>query len=870
MPVVKSGQRGLGLQRGVLVLLHRPDLIDGILDGLERKLVILQAPVGFGKTETLGTVCGVLKDRDIQTVQLTARRGMSADELALALAGALGHGAMNTSGVLAAISALGARLCICIDAAERLGEDATPLQWLIEDAPDELHVLIAARTLPPLRLSRLRMRGLLSGFGPEDLRFDRQEMQQVLGPHLAAAEFDRAVQTLAGWPALVRLSLIALERPEISPTERETVLDGSHPYLRDFIVDEVLPSLGAYDLAMVRACSGLQSFTFEIAADLAGLTLDPSNLRRIESLAPLFIAEGDQAGWFRLHPVMAMVLTLMMADEPQQDRAARLVRAAKLFEDRQMLEKAVLYATLADDYPLIVSMIEKAGGVNLFLRAGYNVLKGIVQAVPHDVVLATPSLRLCRGVTLAKSGSILEARAVIDALIADTESGAVRRDASWDAALEHISSLIDVYEDRALDDDEIVAIEAEAATEHHENTWRLGWLFNHLAIFHTRRGDLKAAHAHALRSLSCYQEERFSYPQAFILCHLGYVNSRANRMETALTYCRQAEVMIHSRQLNEPNLLAIACVPLAALTYLQGNVDAARQMMEAAMPVMAMGEGWVDFFMQGYATLARARFHQAGWPAAQDVLRQALEVADSRGLTRMRLALGILQLEMLTRAGNLEAAQDIAAKLALPDKDWPTARERREASLALARLRLREGDATAAVRQLDALANECRQCQREGLLLRVNLLRAEAHWQLGAPDTAIAALQEAADLSLPGGQVQQYHDEGPLLSAAIRALVRRTGLRRLSRTTSDYLGRVAGAAGRIGKGRRGNILSLREAEVLSLLAEDLTNKAIARRLNLAEPTVKFHLKNLYAKLGVSRRALALSVGRASGLLPGPD
>lgn len=60
-------------------------------------------------------------------------------------------------------------------------------------------------------------------------------------------------------------------------------------------------------------------------------------------------------------------------------------------------------------------------------------------------------------------------------------------------------------------------------------------------------------------------------------------------------------------------------------------------------------------------------------------------------------------------------------------------------------------------------------------------------------------------------------------------------------------------------------LSQREYEVLRQLAEGLSNKEIARALSVSENTVKTHLANLYAKLGVSRRTEALKVARQHGM-----
>lgn len=66
--------------------------------------------------------------------------------------------------------------------------------------------------------------------------------------------------------------------------------------------------------------------------------------------------------------------------------------------------------------------------------------------------------------------------------------------------------------------------------------------------------------------------------------------------------------------------------------------------------------------------------------------------------------------------------------------------------------------------------------------------------------------------------------------------------------------------------RPGVSLSLRELEVLNLVAEGASNEAIAERLFLSRATVKTHLAHVYDKLGVNSRTEAVAVARRQGLL----
>lgn len=514
------------------------------------------------------------------------------------------------------------------------------------------------------------MRGLLAEFDHSALAFSRGEVQQVLGHWLRPDEVERLAETLAGWPAMVQLAATVLARSR-GDAELQLLQDGTHPALRDFVLEEVLPSLGPTELSVLRACRDLQDFTLEIAADLAGLPHVPETLRLVEALPPLLLSQEQPQGWFRPHRVVTAAVSIDCEEEPGE-RACRHRKASELFATGGHIEKAVLHASMAGDSELAVRTVEAAGGAYLFLRAGYTVLQGIIRSVPHDVVQRSPSLRLCRCVTLAKSGLIREARAVVDGLAADTQTGAVAPEPRLLALLEHLSSLIDVYEDERLEAAGIAALESKVETARQEETWRLAWVHNNLAIAYTRMDDLETAQAHAVRALACYQEERSSYPQVFMRIHLAFINYRANRMEAALSHGDAAEELIRSRQWNDANLLAIAQVPIAAVRYLQGDVSAAGQALERAMPIMAQGEGWVDFYAQGYATLARGRFLQGGWTAAREALEDGYGVSDSRALTRLRLAIQILEVEILTQAGQTDAAASALRQLPifLTPRSW--------------------------------------------------------------------------------------------------------------------------------------------------------------------------------------------------------
>ena len=63
-----------------------------------------------------------------------------------------------------------------------------------------------------------------------------------------------------------------------------------------------------------------------------------------------------------------------------------------------------------------------------------------------------------------------------------------------------------------------------------------------------------------------------------------------------------------------------------------------------------------------------------------------------------------------------------------------------------------------------------------------------------------------------------------------------------------------------------NDLTQREIELLQLIAEGLSNKAVAQKLYISENTVKYHIKKILQKLGVHNRTEAVAYALRTGLI----
>ncbi|WP_156421128.1 LuxR C-terminal-related transcriptional regulator [Aureimonas sp. AU20] len=845
--------------------LERRQLVARVLAGLDGQIVLVQAPAGYGKTELLSSGFESLRSAGEQVVWLTAdtRNGAAfANELAQA-AGFTDLAAdpgLSLDRILDALVAIPApRVTIFLDGFAR---DYEGLASLLAALPDKLRVVVSMRATPSAPLSRFRMRGLLAEIGADDLAFARNEMRHLCGS-LAPGDLETLQLATRGWPALVKLIVPRLAGA-IDPHERSRLLSGLHGDIRTFLREEILSGWTADIRELLLAAAILDEIHPAFACRLAGLD-ETRAAERLEALYPIVAPLAERPGWFLLHPLVRGVLAL---DLPAALVKTRHSQAAALFASDGQIVKAVHHAGKAEDFGFAANTIRAAGGVDLFLRAGYTVLRRLLDGLPPSVVHASPGLRLCAALVMAKEGQIRAAREALDEL-----KGLTGEDAEAELpeqVLVHIDCLFDAYEDRHLGDEQIDWLEARLRSYRLKDTWERGWLHNHLCIAHTRRGGLRQARIHAVKALDCYREEGAAYAQTFMLIHLALVNLLGGRLAAAATYARQAEDLVQRTQWTDENLLAIARIPMAEILYRQGHVRAADAMLAEALPIVSRGEGWVDVYTRGFVTFARCRYRLGGVEAALRVADDARDVAEDRGLPRLRLVADILRVETLTSALMLSPAREAAAALPDPERDegWPARRQQRDGQVTLARLRLRGGDAAGARADLLAFLAGAREEDDALSGLTAQILLAEAAFSCGDAEAARLHLERATQLAKPQDLLEPFVFEGEPFRETVRGMVRRWGLSAFEQDSAAFLNRILATGEDGGLRPREGLLSVREADVLSLLAQGLSNKEIARELGVTEATAKFHLKNLFAKLGASRRTMAVSLARAMGLLGG--
>ena len=877
--------------------LERRFLLERLNHCLERQILVVQTPAGFGKTTLLSQAMRQLRAQGVDCAWLTLDQsdGMRSCFLrnlarALALAGeADGRpwpGALRALAetddeagcaiLMQAIARRANRVVLVLDDCHLA--DTTlfnyELERLLRALPDNARIVLAGRSRPRVSLSTARARGLLAELYAADLSFSRADTEALLGARTTTADLINLLDRCEGWPAPLQLALQLGEPGVVGGPGRRM-----HPVLHEYIGDQVLAPLSPRTRELLVKCSIAPQFCDELAEAVTGASLDRGVRAELALLTPLLTPIDGRPDWVRMHPLLRDTL----AAELEQGGRAAIIRlhalAAHWFGAQNDLEAAVRHAGAAGDFTLAAATIQRAGGVRLFIRVGNAMLADLLDKLPPTAIHATYGLRLARAVVLAKKGRLKEARRLADEVRSAFQGAPVAPDAlPGDARddIEHIDDLIKIYEDREVDAETIASREREVERVPVSDTWMRGWIHNHLTIQLCRYGDLARAQQAAHSSLACYREEGPTYAQVFMLIHLALIGVACGRIAIALEPAREAESLIDLAHAKDEGLRAIAQVPLAEGLYAQNDLVGARRRLDFAIPTMAAGEGWVDIYARALETRIRIALVEEGLGAAIGFLDRGYEIAAARDLWRLRWIMDAMRHEVMCRTNllvdddqiGLALARDVAAGVT-PEGRKLTWRELLAGRITLARGALFRNNPAAALAWLDAAVAQGEALGAYHWVIPALVLRAIAQGRSEDSEGGFKSFLRAVAIASPQGVVRPFIDEGRAMSSFVRQGLRRFGIASLSAASTEFVAHILSAASndsRATTGGTGGLLSEREQEVLGLLNHGLANKEIARSVGLSEATVKFHLKNLYGKLGVNSRVMAITVARQQHLL----
>jgi LuxR family maltose regulon positive regulatory protein len=279
----------------------------------------------------------------------------------------------------------------------------------------------------------------------------------------------------------------------------------------------------------------------------------------------------------------------------------------------------------------------------------------------------------------------------------------------------------------------------------------------------------------------------------------------------------------------------------------------------------------IELISRGKLVMARARFFAGESESALLELDEWLETLHGPGYERVYAMAMSCKVQFLLWLRRPNEAERICLQLqrhlaVLPPGRYTDAETVQV--LSEARLALSERRADKAQAALEScLAKQTAEHQRDRRL-RLSLLLSVAYWRKGNSEKAFALFKLTLDDAWQGGYRRMFLDDAlwllPLCEAWLSAEPKQAG------AWQGLVGQLREQCSRLAVDLEtfdeNQDVSHREREILRYVAAGLSNRDIAQAVHLSEATIKWHLHNLFAKLGVRSRTQAVLKGKSLGLL----
>lgn len=862
---------------------------------LRARVALIHAPAGFGKTcllaewqrclvaQRVRTAWLSLDEDDSEPLQfmayLVAALGAAGIDVGhLGPAAERGFPDVPVSSLIAvlnqAIQRSRGRTVVLLDDFHRIhgkAVDAT-LSSLISGLGSRVGFVIAGRERPAFADADRALRATCVEVGADQLRFTLEETRALFERNVGSVSEDDlqgiaagtdgwgiALSAVGGWlasgwsMAQVRDSL---ERPAAD--------------LNRYITSQILESLTATERSFTLRTAIADRFCEPLAEALCDGAPVREIVAALERKDLLVVIWDGHQRWFRYHRLLAE-LAVAELRRTQESEIANLHRcAAGWFFHRGYHAEAVRHALATRDDRLLAELFEHAGGWQLVCTGHVGLSRNALTFIAPEVIPHYPRAQLARILMLAKLARIDEGNAELARLRA---MHLPSKDGVLEIEAELLRACIDRYADTPADAEYFSAMEAVARSVPRDHSPLRATFANVLCTLQFERGDLDAALATCDEAVVHYRRISSLFGEIFVYVHQGRILLEAGRLRDSEATLRQAWNL--ARDTTGPNTEteAVAGSALATSVYERGDVDEAEALLATALPAIEQGESWFDLLAPAYLTSAAIAAHRSGPAALHELASRARETATRRDIERLLRVADIVDLQAHRLSGDdlhSRAVASLEAALVSGLARELAPRIRLRISLELARLALarggpgnRPGESPAAYLNIARaagvrLAAEARQLRHFRAVLEARLIEAIAAHGSGDPEAGEEAFGSAINLGMHEGFKQVFCDFGealrPLLDDSSVA-----GFDAAAPRVRDRFLQSVNESIRVPAAATASNLSDRERAVLRLLGQGLSNKAIARALRVSDNTVKFHLKNVFAKLGVSTRSEAVQL-----------
>lgn len=849
----------------------RNRLIKKLDEGLSKKLVLVSAPAGFGKSTLL---CQWLENKSSNVAWFSIDEGdnnlnrffiyiihsiqkqnteightslsiIKSQQKQPSIEKILGH-------LINDIVTLKCKMILIIDDYHliKLSEIHSALSFLLNHIPDNLHLYVLTRSDPPIPLSRLRGQNQVVDIRAGDLSFNVSESSDFFNRTLSQILSKEHVMLLnrrtEGWIAGLQMAAISM-KGKTDVAQFINAFSKSNRFILDYLIEEVFHNQTKDVQDFLIQTSILNRLNDSLCS---ALTMSKYEYVKLDQLfkSNLFIIQLDDIGnWYRYHHLFADLLyKLLLQHIPQRIRDLHR-RAGQWFHEHNLIADAIEHSLKAEDFSKAEQLISQIAE-RLWRRGEQGIILDWLKKFPATYKKSNPRLCAVLALMIFLDGRYSEAENYIH--LAE-KNMSLLDEVQFEGVIAAIRSYIADYRGRVEEALKYGEIALSSLTDKYA-IWR-SLASMALGDVYTQRGPLIPATESYGEALRCGT-----------IAGRNYCNSLAQHRFVVMFHRRgqlKKAIQLAEKYISDENQIAN---PSGALYLIQGELlyefnrlDEAEKSMHKALH-LCEEQHHAAALPYCHTQLARIYFAQ------KHVVKAEHETLESmKSLRRLDVPHWVerfvisWQVHYLLKNGDFDQAKIILSEWDLPIPcrfNYPNETE----YLVLARLLSSQNKTDQAITILKQLDEWLISIDWINLALEVKLVWAKVLFSIGNTKEALDKLKSAIKFAHLEGYCRSFIDE----SEPIEALLREAKKQNIY---PDYCSILLFDS-------KNNVhainyadclapLSRRELHVLKLLNTQLTSAEIAQEAFVSVNTIKTHIKNIYSKLGVHTRKEAVQKAR---------
>jgi LuxR family transcriptional regulator, maltose regulon positive regulatory protein len=747
---------------------------------------------------------------------------------------------------------------------------------LLRYAPPQFHLVLTSRVEPALPLTQLRARNQLLEIDATGLRFELEETRQFFERENLGKLSLQDVRILnaktGGWAAVLRIIASTLLHEGENLGQYVRGLAAAQRPVGDYLA-EMVNGLPEEMVEFMLRSAILDRISTPLAQAVTRIESSQDMLDSMEA-RQLLVAPLDEEGqWYRYHPLLRDYLMRRLEAELADQIPWLHRRASRWYASHELWTNAVHHAIAAGDTDQAIKWIENCA-MALVKKGDLLTLMSWQRLFPKELMRNQRRLRLAIAWGMALVMRFEEARQLAAQIEHDLGDANTQEIESLGLECQTIRSVA-----AALEDDTEGAVPlAQRALDRATDPWTANVASNVIRLGRWKSGDLQSAYAARWVPYSPDEHGRNLFSSIYRLCLHGLMEIDQLRLGTGEHFFANAMELAEQYAGRESVAAALPASLMAQVYYEHGRLDDAENLVIDRLTVVN-ATGMLECVLRCYLVLVRIAACRHNFERAHALLDQAENLAHIRGWGRLFSATLVERLRLHLGEGRMAEAGSCVDRLRRLEADFRAPRPCAWSEIhwhtlfGSAQLASAQNRSDEAIAIMTKLRTQVEDAGNYYLALQVATELSVLLLGAGAPN-AVQTIRDVVRAATTSGAYQTILDQGHGIVSPLIAFRERAGsdpheresVACAERLIAGWHARYTSETAPTARAAATASLSSRELKILELIGKGGSNKVIASSLGIAPETVKSHVKNIFMKLSVERRAQAVARAQSMGLI----